>query len=122
MGGTGLSPRAPSNRPSSTNRMSYLVTDGDRYALPFGDTMLGGNRDEELVVPSLATLPPFAVITVWPEEATRIRRIAPELTVTVDGEPLGGEPRELQHGARIEVSGQRIVYGDIRMIGSTARG
>jgi pSer/pThr/pTyr-binding forkhead associated (FHA) protein len=100
--------------------MSYLIVDGERYALPIGESTLGGPADELFAASRLAAIPCFAVVAHWPEAPTTIERLHPGPTVLLDGRPLGLAPRVLRHGARIAVAGLEILHGDVRMIGSTA--
>lgn len=100
--------------------MSFLIVDAERVALQIGENTLGGDGEDALPIPRMSGLPPLAVIAVWPEQATTIRALASGAAVTVDGTPLGSGPREIRHGARIEASGVRIIFGDLRTIGTTA--
>jgi pSer/pThr/pTyr-binding forkhead associated (FHA) protein len=59
------------------------------------------------------------VLTFTPGDAPRIRRLAPDVTVTVNGEPVGWEPRPVRHGARIDLAGLSLLYGDVAALGST---
>lgn len=101
--------------------MAYLIVGDERVALQIGDNVLGGTSDDAVAAPLLASRPEFARISVYLEVGTTIRRASPAVAVTVDGELLDGEPRELSHGARIECDGLTILFGDLRSIGSTTR-
>jgi pSer/pThr/pTyr-binding forkhead associated (FHA) protein len=98
--------------------MSFVIIGGERYALDFGDTVLGGRGAESLEVPQLAQLPPVVVVT-FPIEGPSTARSLNALPVTLDGAPLGDVPRTLAHGARIAVAGLVVAYGDIRKAGRT---
>jgi pSer/pThr/pTyr-binding forkhead associated (FHA) protein len=100
--------------------MSYLIVDGERYALPIGEVTLGGSVDELFAGSRLAALPCFAVVAHWPEAPTTIERLHPGPTVLLDGRPLGQASRVLRHGSRIAVAGIEIVHGDVSAIGGTA--
>ncbi|MGH7664516.1 MAG: FHA domain-containing protein [Gemmatimonadaceae bacterium] len=102
--------------------MSFLVIDSERYALPIGETRLGGSGDDTVPCPALLGVSTVAIFTVMPEHATTVRRGGSsfDASVTVNDEPLGTEPREIHHGWRIGAAGRTILYGDVRSIGSTA--
>ena len=98
--------------------MSFLILGTERYALPIGDTHLGGTGDDALPAPELATLRPAATITVLADHSATIRRIGSQ-EVTLNDLPIGDAPVGLVHGTRIGVMGVRLLFGDIRANGST---
>jgi pSer/pThr/pTyr-binding forkhead associated (FHA) protein len=98
--------------------MSFLILGSERYALPIGETALGGSADDALPAPELASLTPAATITVLADNSATIRRIAAE-EVTLNDMPIGMVPVALLHGTRIVVGGVRVLFGDIRANGST---
>lgn len=98
--------------------MSFLILGTERYALPIGDTRLGGFGDDALPAPELATLVPAATITVLADSSATIRRIAAN-EVMLNDMPIGTAPVALLHGTRITVGGLRLLFGDIRANGST---
>jgi hypothetical protein len=100
--------------------MSFLIIDNERYALQMGDTVLGGQGDEVLSLSPLANLAPFAILSCSPAGSAAIKRLGPDVRILVDGEPLGKEPRDLRHGARISAGGLEISYGELRSAGGTA--
>jgi len=99
--------------------MSFLVIARERYPLRIGENMLGGRGAGSVNVPALSGLPLFAVITVIPGTPASIRA-AGTTPVRVEGYILGSEPRQLTHGARIEVRECRIRYGELSLVESTA--
>ena len=99
--------------------MSFLVIDKERFALQPGENTLGGVGNGNVKAASLAALPPFAVITVLQGMPVSIKGLGSTLTVRVEGYVLGSEARELRHGARIEVKGCRIRYGQLELLGKT---
>src|SRR5688500_18067439 len=101
--------------------MAYLIIGDERVALQIGDNTLGGTTDDAVLAPALAARAPFATISVYLEVATTIRRVSPAIPVTVDGALLGDEAREVTHGSRIETDGLTIMFGDLRLVGSTTR-
>lgn len=100
--------------------MSFIIIEGERYALSLGETVLGGTEDELLATSPLASRPPFAVVSASPEGNVSIRRYPGGPSSLLDGHPLTEQPVELQHGARLEMPGTRIVYGQLRSSGRTA--
>ena len=100
--------------------MSFVIIDAERYALQIGENTLGGGGDDAVSAPSLAAAEPFAVVTVLAGEPTTVRTVRGASRVTLDGELLGDVECELRHGARIEGAGCRVVFGDIRTVGTTA--
>lgn len=100
--------------------MSFLIIDHERYALPMGDTVLGGSGDEVLSLSPLAKLPPFAVLSCSPEGAGTIKRLRQDVEIVIGGHPLGEEARALRHGDHIEVAGLNVSYGELRTTGGTA--
>lgn len=100
--------------------MSFIIIEGERYALSIGDTVLGGAEDELLATSPLASRPPFAIVSASPEGSSTIRRYPGGPSSLLDGQPLTEQPVNLQHGARIEMPGTRIVFGLLRSSGRTA--
>lgn len=100
--------------------MSFIIIEGERYALSIGETVLGGSDDELLATSPLASRPPFAIVSASPEGSSTIRRYPGGPSSLLDGRPLTEQPVELQHGAHIEMPGTRIVFGLLRSSGRTA--
>ncbi len=100
--------------------MAFLMIDGERYALPQRETTLGGSADEVLAASPLAALPPFAMLVDFDDSMT-IRAMEAAPACTVNGEPLGTEPRPVRHGDRIQVGALEVHVGDERAVGSTGR-
>ena len=99
--------------------MSFLVIARERYPLRIGENMLGGRGAGAVGAPALTGFPLFAVITVVPGTPPSIRA-AGSLAVRVEGYVLGNEPRQLRHGARIEVRDCRMRYGELSLVDSTS--
>jgi pSer/pThr/pTyr-binding forkhead associated (FHA) protein len=106
-------------RATSSESMSFLVIARERYPLRIGENMLGGRGAGSVNAPALSGLPLFAVVTVIPGTPASIRA-AGATPVRVEGYVLGSEPRQLIHGARIEVRDCRIRYGELSLVESTA--
>ena len=98
--------------------MAFLILGTERYALPIGETRLGGTGDDALPAPELATRPLAATITVLADHSATIRRAGSD-EVRLNDAPIGDAPVGLVHGTRIAVLGVRLLFGDIRANGST---
>lgn len=98
--------------------MSFVVIAGERYALPIGETLLGGSADDALPAPELSPLPPSAVVEVMPDGRAMLRATYGG-EVLVDGAPMTGE-LSLRHGLKAEVGGVTLIFGDIAANGSTS--
>ena len=98
--------------------MAFLILGTERYALPIGDTVLGGAADEALPAPELATVPPMATITVLADNSATILPVD-GADVSLNDMQIGTAPVALLHGTRIGLAGIRILFGDIRANGST---
>ena len=102
------------------NSMSFLVIARERYPLRIGENMLGGRGAGAVGAPALAGFPVFAVITVVPGTPASIRAAGSNVPVRVEGYVLGTEPRQLRHGARIEIRDCRMRYGELSLVESTS--
>ena len=110
---------ARERRATLWDSMSFLVIARERYPLRIGENMLGGRAVGTVNAPALSGLPLFAVITVIPGTPASIRA-AGSMPVRVEGYVLGSEPRQLSHGARIEVRDCRMRYGELSLVDSTS--
>ena len=99
--------------------MSFVIIGGERYALEFGDTVLGGEGEGALNARETAHLPPVVIIA-FPMDGPSTARSLSALPVTLNGVALGSAPHALQHGDRLEVSGLVIAYGHMRKAGRTS--
>lgn len=99
--------------------MSFVIVAGERYALSYGETVLGGAGHGALDAPMLAALPPALIIT-YPIDGPSTARSLHALPVTVNGSPLGEAARPLRHGDRIEMGGVAVSYGHLRQAGRTS--
>jgi pSer/pThr/pTyr-binding forkhead associated (FHA) protein len=98
----------------------FVILGRERYAISIGETRIGGSGDDALPFPELTKQATLAVLTLTPDGATSLSRATPAAPVTVNGKPLGPDPQRLAHGAKIEVGGVRLVFGDLRQHGATA--
>jgi pSer/pThr/pTyr-binding forkhead associated (FHA) protein len=99
--------------------MAFVIIGGERYALEFGDTVLGGDGEGALGARETAHLPAVVVIS-FPMDGPSTARSLNALPVTLNGAALGGTPHPLRHGDRMEVAGLVIAYGDMRKAGRTS--
>jgi pSer/pThr/pTyr-binding forkhead associated (FHA) protein len=99
--------------------MSFVIVAGERYALSYGETVLGGTGPGTLDAPPLAALPPALVIT-YPIDGPSTARSLHAVPVAVNGSALGDQPRPLRHGDRIEMGDVAISYGHLQQAGRTS--
>jgi pSer/pThr/pTyr-binding forkhead associated (FHA) protein len=101
--------------------MPFIIFGRERFALPIGDTRVGGAGDDALPFPQLARRATVAVLTLTPDGVASLTRLGSESdSLSVDGAPVDVDPVRLAHGAKIEVAGHRLVFGDLRARGATA--
>lgn len=101
--------------------MPFVILGRERFALPIGETRIGGTGDDALPFPELARHDTVAVLELMPDGATTLSRSGgASQTVTIDGTPVGSQPVRLRHGAKIDAAGVRLVFGDLRQHGATA--
>jgi pSer/pThr/pTyr-binding forkhead associated (FHA) protein len=93
--------------------MSFVIIDGERYALDFGETILGGTGPGALDARELAAAEPFVAIDYPVDGPTTARRVG-DAAVMLNGAPLGTAPHALKHGDRFETAGLSVAYGDVR--------
>jgi pSer/pThr/pTyr-binding forkhead associated (FHA) protein len=98
--------------------MPFVIVNRERFALPIGETRVGGSGEDALPFPELACLHTVAVLSVMPDGTATVQR-AGGASVALDGRPLDDGAVPLKHGARIEAAGFRLVFGDLRDAGST---
>jgi hypothetical protein len=100
--------------------MASIILGRERFALPIGETRVGGSGDNALPFPALRLLPTVAVLLVTGEKGVSLWPQAHAGGgVTVNGVALGVEPVFVTHGAKIEVAGLRLILSDWRETGTT---
>ncbi len=100
--------------------MPFVILGRERFAIAIGETRIGGSGDDALPFPELARHPVLAVLTLTLDGTTTLSPAEDAKDpITVNGKPLG-DPLKLMHGAKIEVGGVRLVFGDLRQHGATA--
>ena len=100
--------------------MPAIMLGREGFALPIGETRVGGVGNDALPFPALRQLPTVAIlhvstsdeVTLWPHGNS-------DGAVSVNGTPLGTEPLAIAHGAKLEIGGVRLIFRDGREIGST---
>jgi pSer/pThr/pTyr-binding forkhead associated (FHA) protein len=98
--------------------MPFLTIGARRHRLEPGETTLGG-ADGALELPGVVAGPAVAVVLLAPDDRVSLRRLRPDVPIAVDGAPLGDAERVLAHGAKIEVAGRTLFFGDARRSGGT---
>lgn len=100
--------------------MPFVIVGRERFAIAIGETRIGGSGDDALPFPELVHHPALGVLTLTPDGTTLLSPVdGTNGRITVNGKPLGG-PVKLTHGAKIDVGGVRLVFGDLRQHGATA--
>ena len=94
--------------------MPFLMLGAERYELRVGTNVLGGTGTDAVALTALAELAPAARITADAKGATMLERLALDVLIRVDGEPLGESPRPLHDGARIDVQRCAMTFSDPR--------
>jgi pSer/pThr/pTyr-binding forkhead associated (FHA) protein len=101
--------------------MPFIILGRERFALPIGETRIGGAGDDALPFPELTRHATVAIVTLTVVGATSLSRPdGASIPVTINGTPLDGQPITLTHGARIEAAGVKLFFGDLRQAGATA--
>jgi hypothetical protein len=99
--------------------MPFIIVNRERFALPIGETRVGGIGEDALPFPELARVETAAIVSVLPDGTASLRSTG-QTTVALNGQALGAAAAPLTHGARIDVAGLRLVFGDLRDVGTTA--
>jgi FHA domain len=101
--------------------MPSIMLGRERFALPMGETRVGGTGDDALPFAALRAFPTVAVLFLTPSERVSLwpATDGAGVVVTVNGEPLGPEPVPVTHGTRIEVAGAQLIFRDSRETGAT---
>jgi hypothetical protein len=99
--------------------MPIIIVNRERFALPIGETRIGGSGDDALPFPELARVATIAILSVLPDGTATVRSSG-DASVSLNGQVLGTVAAPLTHGARIDAAGLRLVFGDLRDAGTTA--
>jgi hypothetical protein len=93
----------------------FIILGQQRFALPVGETRIGGSGKGTLAFPELAAHAPMASILVESGGPARLWPFGKEARdIAVDGVPVGATPVVLRHGATIEAAGLRLVFAELR--------
>ena len=100
--------------------MSFLELDGNRHAIPAGESAIGSAAEGFLTLqgPGVAAL--HLVLVAAPDGQVSVRRVSEDAQVFINGVVLGPQPAPLLHGDKIEVGGREFSFVDERRSGSTA--
>jgi hypothetical protein len=94
--------------------MLFIILGRERFALPVGETRIGGDGDTSLPFPELTGHAAMATLLVGPDGAVRLRRLGKaSAPLAVDGVPIGAEVVALTHGTTIDAAGLRLVLGEL---------
>jgi hypothetical protein len=95
--------------------MPFIILGQRRFALPIGETRIGGNGSGSLPFAEVADHAPVATLVVGSDGAVTLHRLGKASgRVSVDGVAVSGDPVPLAHGAMIEAAGVRLVYAELR--------
>jgi pSer/pThr/pTyr-binding forkhead associated (FHA) protein len=95
--------------------MPFIILGRARFALPVGETPIGGAGANALPFPELAGHATMATLRLTPDGAVRVWPLRERSAlVTVNGAPLGARPVTLTHGAKIQAAGITLVFGELR--------
>lgn len=95
--------------------MPFIMVAAKRLPLRAGKNVLGG--DDAQAPTGYATS--FAVIEVGADGEAWISATRKDVEVRVNGVPLRAERMSLAHGAKIEIAGRKLVFGDERYVAGT---
>lgn len=95
--------------------MPFIMVAAKRLPLRAGKNVLGGDDAQAPTGHAKS----FAVIEVGSDGGAWISATRKDVEVRVNGIPLGAERMSLAHGAKIEIAGRKLVFGDERYIAGT---
>ena len=95
--------------------MPFIMVAAKRLPLRAGKNVLGGDDAQAPTGHAKS----FAVIEVGPDGEAWISATRKDVEVRVNGVPLRAERMSLAHGAKIEIAGRKLVFGDERYIAGT---
>jgi pSer/pThr/pTyr-binding forkhead associated (FHA) protein len=102
--------------------MPFIILGQQRFALPIGETRIGGSGAGALPFAQLAGHATIASLWLTPDGVVSLRGSGDRgARVLVDGAVLDGHPVTLTHGATIEVAGLRLVFGELRDLRTTTK-
>ncbi len=99
--------------------MSYLELDGNRHAIPAGESVIGSDASSLLALEGPGIAPRHLVVVATSDGQTSVRRATDDAETYINGVLLGPQPAPLLHGDKIEVGGREFSFVDERRSGST---
>ncbi len=100
--------------------MSYLELDGNRHAIPAGESVIGSDASSLLALEGPGIAPRHLVVVATADGQTSVRRATDDAETYINGVLLGPQPAPLLHGDKIEVGGREFSFVDERRAGNTA--
>ena len=100
--------------------MSFLELDGNRHAIPAGESAIGSAAEGFLTLQGPGVAAQHLILVAAPDGQVSVRRVSEDAQVFINGVLLGPQPAPLLHGDKIEVGGREFSFVDERRSGSTA--
>ncbi len=100
--------------------MSFLEIDGNRHAIPAGESVIGSATEGFLTLQGPGVAAQHLILWAAPDGLVSARRVDEEAKIFINGVLLGPQPAPLLHGDKIEVAGREFSFVDERRSGSTA--
>ena len=100
--------------------MSYIVIGARRHPIDVGESTIGGASATH-PLPGATEDAACASIDRSPDDVVSIRPLRGDVAVVVDGRRVPAEGCALVHGAKIEILGRTVFYGDARRSAGTER-
>jgi pSer/pThr/pTyr-binding forkhead associated (FHA) protein len=99
--------------------MIHLEIGGERYLVSPGETVIGSDPHNAVVLGGEGVQPRHAVVQASPPNSAAIRAADQEAEVKVNGVRLGAEPTPLLHGDKIAIGSHELRVVDSARGGST---
>jgi pSer/pThr/pTyr-binding forkhead associated (FHA) protein len=99
--------------------MIHLEIGGERYPVSPGETVIGSDPENAVVLGGEGVQPRHAVVQATPPNSAAIRAADQEAEVKVNGVRLGAEPTPLLHGDKIAIGSHELRVVDSARGGST---
>jgi pSer/pThr/pTyr-binding forkhead associated (FHA) protein len=99
--------------------MIHLEIGGERYFVSPGETVIGSDPENAVVLGGEGVQPRHAVVQATPPNSAAIRAAGREAEVKVNGVRLGADPTPLLHGDKIAIGQHELRVVDSARGGST---
>ncbi len=99
--------------------MPYLEIGGQRHSIPAEETTIGLGPDGEIALGGGEQSSTAAILASQADGQVVIRKADSDISLMVNGIPLGPQPNPLLHGDKIEIGGQELLFVDDQQSGST---